>query len=58
MSYQRIACLSTEAVPAVLGDQLHEIKSADILSPGPGAITEGLAQLERLVLQWAHDDAI
>ena len=46
-----------EAVPAVLGDQLHEIKSADILSPGPGAITEGLAQLERIVLQWAHDDA-
>lgn len=46
-----------EAVPAVLGDQLHEIKSADILSPGPGAITEGLAQLERIVSQWAHDDA-
>jgi len=43
-----------EAVPAVRGGQLHEIKSADILSPGPGAITAGLAQLERIVSQWAR----
>lgn len=41
-------------VPAVREDQLHEIKSADILSPGPGAITEGLAQLERIVARWAQ----
>lgn len=46
-----------EAVPAVRGDQLYEIKSADILSPGPGAITEGLAQLGRIVAQWAHGAA-
>ncbi len=42
-----------DAVPAVHRDCLYEIKSADILSPGPGAITEGLAQLERIVAQWS-----
>jgi len=41
------------ALPAVREGQLHEIKSADILSPGPGAITEGLAQIERIVANWA-----
>jgi hypothetical protein len=34
--------------------QLYEIKSADILSPGPAAITEGLAQLERIVVHCAQ----
>lgn len=40
------------AVPAVRDGELHEIKSADILSPGPVAITGGLAQLERIVERW------
>lgn len=40
------------AVPAVRNDRLYEIKSADILAPGPAAITEGLAQLERIVRRW------
>jgi iron complex transport system substrate-binding protein len=43
-----------ETVPAVRDDELHEIKSADILSPGPSAITEGLAQLEVIVRRWAR----
>ena len=42
-----------DAVPAVRDDQLYEIKSADILSPGPAAITEGLAHLQRIVGQWS-----
>jgi iron complex transport system substrate-binding protein len=46
-----------EAVPAVRNDQLHEIKSGDILSPGPGAITEGLPQLEGIVAKWTHGTA-
>jgi iron complex transport system substrate-binding protein len=46
-----------EAVPAVRSNRLYEIKSADILSPGPSAITEGLAQLERIVAHWANDTA-
>ena len=43
-----------DAVPAVRNGDLHEIKSADILSPGPGAITHGLAQMERIVAAWAE----
>lgn len=41
-----------DAIPAVRDKQLYEIKSADILSPGPGAITEGLAQFERIITRW------
>jgi iron complex transport system substrate-binding protein len=40
-------------VPAVQGGHLHEIKSCDILQPGPAALTDGLAQLHRLFAAWA-----
>ncbi|MDE2080307.1 MAG: ABC transporter substrate-binding protein [Burkholderiales bacterium] len=40
-------------VPAVRGGRLHEIKSCDILQPGPAALTDGLAQLHRLCADWA-----
>ena len=40
-------------VPAIAGGQLHEIKSAVILNPGPVAIREGLPALARLFEQWA-----
>jgi len=33
--------------------QVFEIKSADILQPGPAALTDGVAQLHRIVQQWA-----
>jgi iron complex transport system substrate-binding protein len=39
-------------VPAVFSGQLHEIKSAVILNPGPVAIREGLPALARLIAQW------
>jgi len=39
-------------VPAVRHGQLFEIKSADILQPGPAALTDGVAQLHRIVQQW------
>ena len=42
-----------QAIPAVRDDQLHEIKSADILAPGPTAITRGLVQLSGIVQRWA-----
>lgn len=35
-------------VPAVRDGRLHEIKSCDILQPGPAALTDGLEQLHRL----------
>jgi iron complex transport system substrate-binding protein len=39
-------------VPAVRHGQLFEIKSADILQPGPAALTDGVAQLHRIFCQW------
>jgi iron complex transport system substrate-binding protein len=41
-------------VPAVRNGRLHEIKSADILQPGPAALTDGLEQLHRLCAAWAQ----
>ena len=35
-------------VPAVVHGRLHEIKSCDILQPGPAALTDGVEQLHRL----------
>ena len=42
-------------VNAVKNRQLFEIKSADILQPGPAALTDGVAQLHAIVMAWAHD---
>ena len=38
---------------AVKDRQLFEIKSADILQPGPAALTDGVDQLHRIVVQWS-----
>jgi iron complex transport system substrate-binding protein len=40
-------------VPAVQSGRLHEIKSCDILQPGPAALTDGLEQLHRCFADWA-----
>ena len=42
-----------DAIPAVRDGELHEIKSAMILQPGPAALTDGLDQLVRIVGDWA-----
>ncbi|RJG04228.1 cobalamin-binding protein [Noviherbaspirillum sedimenti] len=41
------------AINAVRDKQLFEIKSADILQPGPAALTDGVAQLHRIVMDWS-----
>ena len=41
-------------VPAVRHGELHEIKSADILQPGPAALTDGVAQLAAIVIRWSE----
>lgn len=38
--------------PALADDELHEVKSAHILSPGPVAIREGLPRLFRIISRW------
>jgi iron complex transport system substrate-binding protein len=46
-----------DRVPAVQWGQLFEIKSADILQPGPAALTDGVEQLHRIVVQWMDANA-
>ncbi|MDP2818012.1 MAG: ABC transporter substrate-binding protein [Polaromonas sp.] len=46
-----------EDVNAVKNRQLFEIKSAEILQPGPAALTEGVEQIHRLVMQWSQAHA-
>ncbi len=41
-----------QGVPAVQSGQIFEIKSADILQPGPAALTDGVAQLHQIFSQW------
>jgi iron complex transport system substrate-binding protein len=41
-------------VNAVRDGQLFEIKSADILQPGPAALTDGVEQMHRIVLAWSR----
>ena len=41
-------------VNAVRTGQLFEIKSADILQPGPAALTDGVEQLHRIVREWSE----
>jgi iron complex transport system substrate-binding protein len=37
------------AIPAVRGNQLFEIKSADILQPGPAALTDGVRRIHEIL---------
>ncbi|MBI1942737.1 MAG: cobalamin-binding protein [Betaproteobacteria bacterium] len=40
-------------IPAVRDNQLFEIKSAEILQPGPAALTDGVARIHAIVQAWA-----
>ena len=44
-------------VPAVKTGQVFEIKSADILQPGPAALTDGVRQLHQIFLAWEQAHA-
>lgn len=41
-----------DTIPAVRDHQIHEIKSAVILQPGPAALTEGVQQLREIIDCW------
>jgi len=49
---QVIARPGWSSIPAVQHGMLLEIKSADILQPGPSAITHGLKQMQAIIQQW------
>ena len=42
-----------ENVPAIQNKQLFEIKSSEILQPGPAALTDGVEKLHRFIMDWA-----
>jgi iron complex transport system substrate-binding protein len=41
-------------VPAVVNHQLFEIKSPDILQPGPAALTDGVTQMHKIIMAWGE----
>lgn len=41
-----------DSIPALKNNMVFEIKSPDILSPGPSVITEGLTQISILISRW------
>lgn len=43
-----------DGIAAVRTGQLHEIRSSDILQPGPAALTDGVRQIHELIQQWAQ----
>jgi iron complex transport system substrate-binding protein len=42
-------------IPAVQRQDMYEIKSSLISQPGPAALTDGLAELQRIIERWAND---
>ena len=41
-------------VNAVKNEHLFEIKSAEILQPGPAALTDGVEQLHKIIMAWSQ----
>jgi iron complex transport system substrate-binding protein len=46
-----------EAIPAMRHGQVFEIKSPDILQPGPAALTDGVRQIHAIVQRWVASRA-
>lgn len=46
------------SVPAIRDGHVYEIKSPDILQPGPAALTSGLDQLRTIVETWQRSKAV
>ncbi|AWB56653.1 cobalamin-binding protein [Colwellia sp. Arc7-D] len=43
-----------QTIPAIKNGDIFEINSTDILQPGPAALTDGVAQLAKIIKQWAE----
>ena len=41
-------------MPAVRDGELHEIKSAEILQPGPAALTDGVRRIHAILANWVR----
>ena len=52
---ERVAArVGWQSVPAVRDSELHEIKSAEILQPGPAALTDGVRRIQAIISKWAE----
>ena len=47
---------SFEQIRAVQHQDIFEIKSSLILQPGPAALTDGLAELQKIIERWASPE--
>jgi iron complex transport system substrate-binding protein len=45
-----------EQIRDVQRQDIYEIKSALILPPGPAALTDGLAELQKIIERWANPE--
>ena len=45
-----------DAIPAVRDGQLFEVKSPLILQPGPAALTDGVAEIARIIREWSKEE--
>lgn len=52
-----VARAGWDTLPAVYNNQIFEIKSCDILQPGPAALTDGLRQIRQIIRHWAERNA-
>ncbi|HUQ74261.1 MAG TPA: cobalamin-binding protein [Burkholderiales bacterium] len=43
-----------DALAAVRDGELHEIKSPEILQPGPAALTDGVRRIHEIISRWGH----
>ncbi len=46
-----------DAISAVQNNELHEIKSVNILQPGPAALTDGLEQIHTIISDWCEKNS-
>ena len=46
------------AIPAVKNGFVREIKSADILQPGPAVFTHGLVQIQAIIQEWQQHQSV
>jgi iron complex transport system substrate-binding protein len=44
-----------QAIPAVQGGHVYEIKSPLILQPGPAALTDGIAAIQSIIKRWQQN---
>ena len=45
-------------LPAVRDGELHEVKSAEILQPGPAALSDGVRRLHEIIARWAQKHGV